>query len=187
MIGYSKKIEDPDVALLAHISASLASDYKSNDAWLGSPFEWITKIPSRSKGAVGEKIVAGWAAARDFDVTRPLSSQHDRIIHGHKVEIKMSTLWASGGYKFQQIRDQDYDFCLCIGLSPLDAHAWLLPKSVLTRHVIGTMGQHTGAGGGDTAWLGFPAQANPYDWMAPYGDRLADVASHLSAIGRGSN
>jgi len=88
------------------------------------------------------------------------------------------------GFKFQQIREQDYSYCLCLGISPFDAQAWLLPKAVLREFVIGHMGQHTGATGADTAWLGFKATA-PYDWMAPYGSRLSDVRALIEANGRG--
>jgi hypothetical protein len=180
------KIVDPDVQILAALSGTLAPDYAraADDPWVGSPFEWILKLPSRTKGAIGEALVAGWAAAKGYDVLRSPNSDADRIINGHRIEIKMSSLWESGEFKFQQIRDQDYDYCLCIGISPFDAQAWLLPKPLLRERVIGHMGQHTGAQGTDTAWLGFPANS-PYDWMEPYGERLGDVARLLDENGRG--
>lgn len=102
------------------------------------------------------------------------------------MEIKLSSLWKNGGFKFQQIRNQQYDYCFCIGISPFDAHAWLLPKDVLLEYVIGHMGQHTGAAGTDTSWLGFQRD-QPYEWMKPYGARLSDVARLLDSNGRGSH
>ncbi|CAA9571795.1 MAG: hypothetical protein AVDCRST_MAG33-2606 [uncultured Thermomicrobiales bacterium] len=179
-------ISDPDVQILAGLAAAIASDYArpTNDPWAGSPFQWILAVPSRSKGAIGESLVAGWCAAKGFDVVRSTSTQADRIIHGHRIEIKFSTLWKSGGFKFQQIREQDYDYAFCIGVSPFDAQAWLLPKELLREHVIGHMGQHTGARGNDTAWLGFPSD-KPYQWMEPYGGRLDDVAKLLASNGKG--
>lgn len=184
--GYPR-ISDPDVQLLASLAGTLSADYrKGTDPWQGSPFQWILALPSRSKGAVGEALVAGWAAAKGFDVVRTRNSQADRIINGHRMEIKFSTLWANGTYKFQQIRDQEYDYCLCIGLAPFDAEAWLLPKPVLRQHVIGILGQHTGATGTDTAWLGFPSRQPP-TWMRPYGGRLADVAQLIKRNGRGGH
>lgn len=179
-------ITDDDVKVLASHAGLLAPNYAraADDPWVGSPFEWLLKVPSRSKGAIGEALVAGWAATKGFDVTRSINSDADRVIHGHRVEIKMSTLWKSGGFKFQQIRDQEYDFCFCIGISPYDAQAWLLPKSLLLDRVIGHMGQHTGSAGQDTAWLGFPSD-RPFAWMEPYGGRLADVAQLLISQGKG--
>lgn len=182
----TQPIFDPDVQILAALSSTLAPDYvrPEDDPWIGSPFEWILRVPSRTKGAIGEALVAGWAAAKGYDVVRSRNSDADRVINGHRVEIKMSTLWKSGGFKFQQIRDQEYDYCFCIGISPFDAQAWLLPKPLLLERVIGHMGQHTGAGGTDTSWLGFQADY-PYDWMEPYGDRLFDVAKLLETNGPG--
>lgn len=181
-------IADPDVRVLASLATTLASDYvpPEDDPWVGSPFEWILRVPSRTKGAIGEALVAGWAAATGLDVVRSRNSDADRVIEGHRIEIKMSTLWRGGGFKFQQIRDQDYDFCFCIGISPFDAQAWLLPKSVLLEYVIGHMGQHTGARGTDTAWLGFPS-SRPYPWMRPYGDRLSDVHELFIEAGHGAH
>lgn len=180
----SPVISDPDAQWLAAISLSMSADYRKEDSWAGSPFAWILETPSRTKGAIGEKLVAAWAASKGFDVVRSPSSQADRIINGHRIEIKFSTLWKSGGFKFQQIRDQEYDFCLCLGVSPFDAQAWLIPKSVLSQRVIGVMGQHTGGGGTETAWLGFPA-SSPYPWLAEHGGRLGDVARQIARLGRG--
>lgn len=181
-----KEITDPDVQILAGLATALEPDYAppALNPWEGSPFQWILRTPSRTKGAVGEALVAGWCAAKGFDVIRARNSDADRIVHGQRIEIKMSTLWTNGGYRFQQIRDQEYDYCLCLGISPFDAHAWLLPKQVLREYVIGHMGQHTGATGNDTAWLGFQVD-NPYVWMEPYGPRLGDVARLIEANGRG--
>lgn len=181
-----KQINDPEVQTLAAIATALAPDYapEQNDPWEGSPFQWIKSQPSRTVGAIGESLVAGWCAAKGFDVVRSASSDADRVIEGHRVEIKFSTLWKTGGYKFQQIRDQEYDYCFCIGVSPYDAHAWLIPKAVLRRYVIGHMGQHTGAEGADTAWLGFVV-GNEYEWMKPHGGTLSSVKRLFEEVGRG--
>ena len=62
---------DPEVQILAAISATLQADYAADDAaWQGSPFAWLRSCPSRQKGAIGEKLVAGWLAARGFNVAR---------------------------------------------------------------------------------------------------------------------
>lgn len=179
---------DPDFAILAGLSETLRGDYEGEepDPWEGSPFAWILRRPSRQKGAIGERLVAGWCAARDFDVVRSPDSEADRIIEGHRVEIKFSTLWSSGGFKFQQVRDQDYEQLFCLGLSPRRVQAWLVPKEALYRHVIGVTGQHTGAGGTDTAWIGFQAN-NPPRWIREFGGTLAGVHAVLTGLGRGRN
>lgn len=179
-------ISDQESLALANISTELSKAYlpDANDPWNGSPFQWIKSLPSRTVGAVGEKLVAKWAESKGFLVEKTGDSEADRLIHGHRIEIKLSTLWASGGYKFQQIRNQNYEHCFCIGLSPFEVHAWLIPKSVLEKYVIGHMGQHTGADGADTAWLGFEV-GKEYDWMKPYGSSLEQVATLIAEMGKG--
>lgn len=175
-------ITDPDVRILASLADAIAEDYAESETnpWSGSPFEWILKKSSRTKGAIAESLVSGWCAAKGFDVTRSPNSDADRIINHLRIEIKFSTLWKSGVFKFQQIRDQDYDFLFCLGVMPFDARAWLIPKEALYQHVIGHLGQHTGANAVDTAWLSFQSDNAP-DWLSPYGGRLSEVFRILKA------
>lgn len=126
----------------------------------------------------------GWSAAKGLDVVRSPHTDADRIIEGNRIEIKFSSLWKSGVYKFQQIRDQDYDYLFCLGIAPFDAQAWVLPKALLHKHVIGSMGQHTGASGTDTAWLSFRS-GSPYSWMDAYGGTLRHAFEVLQSAGRG--
>lgn len=121
----------------------------------GQSVWWIERRPSRQVGAIGEKLVAGWLAAKDFDVVRSPDSEADRLIDGHRIEIKFSTLWKNGGYKFQQLRDQNYEFAICLGIGPFSAHCWVLPKAEIMRRWKagdGIKSQHGGARGSDTAW-----------------------------------
>lgn len=154
--------QDPEFDLLASIAATLKNDYIREgiaDPWAGSPFAWILSGPSsRQRGAIGERLVAGWCAAKGFDVIRSNNSDADRIIGGRKMEIKVSTLWQSGVYKFQQLRDQDYEYVVCLGISPQRVHCWVIPKDIIMIH---TTPQHAGRRGSDTRWLTFPADRSP--------------------------
>lgn len=183
-----RRIGDPEVLELANLSETLQRDYVSTagDPWEGSPFGWILRTPSRTKGAIGEKLVSAWCALKEFDVVKSRSTDADRIIEGHRVEIKLSTLWSGGGFKFQQIRDQEYDYCLCLGLAPFHAYGWFIPKSALLERVIGHTGQHTGQAGTDTAWLGFQSDSAPI-WLSPYGGSLSDLRAAIEQCGRGWN
>lgn len=178
-------IKDPEVRLLASLASVLKADYASeaDDPWLSSPFGWIQARPSRQKGAIGEALVAGWAAAKGFDVTRTGDMEADRLINGRRVEIKYSSLWTDNGiYKFQQIRNQNYEYCLCLGVSPFDAQAWFIPKSELLSALRqGLSHQHGGAQGRDTRWLSFVASTPPA-WLSPFGGRLSDVARLIASI-----
>lgn len=57
----------------------------------------------------------------------------------------------------------------------------MLPKEALLEHVIGHMGQHTGAGGADTAWIGFQV-GEEYEWMQPYGGSLSKARQIIEAF-----
>ncbi len=116
-------IIDSDVEMLAAIATGLRDDYLEDDvAWAGSPFAWIKTRPSRQVGKIFEQLIAGWCAAKDLNVVRSPDSECDRVIEGLRVEIKGSTLWKAGGFKFQQLRNQRYDVAVCLGISPFDAH-----------------------------------------------------------------
>jgi len=148
------RISDPDVKLLATFAAELHADYVAeDDDWTCSPFGWIKTRPSRQVGVIGEKLIAGFLAAKGFDVTRSPDSQADRLINGKRSEVKFSTLWKEGFYKFQQLRNQNYDFAVCLGISPFDAHCWVIPKSTVLEQWKkgGIESQHGGRAGTDTA------------------------------------
>lgn len=170
-------IQDPEVRILASIASMLKSDYireEADDPWARSPFGWIKTLPSRQVGKIGEQLVAGWCAAKGLDVTISGDSEADRVIAGKRVEIKFSTLWKSGIYKFQQFRDQNYEFAICLGISPFDAHCWVISKAMLGEHVIGHTPQHTGKGGTDTFWLSVDP-SKPPEWLKSCGGRLKDA------------
>ncbi len=106
---------------------------------------------------------AGWCAARELNVVRNPDHEADRIIEGHRVEIKLSMRWRNGSYTFQQIRDQDYEYLVCLGPSPFDAHAWIFRKAELPFRLL--KHQHGGRAGRDTWWLTFPPDRPP-NWIA---------------------
>lgn len=182
-----RAIADEEVNALAGIAAKLAPTYvdPEKDPWAGSPFAWIRTRPSRQVGKVGEQLIADWAAAKGLKVLRTGDAEADRVINGRRVEIKFSTLWAGGGYKFQQIRDQRYDLLLCLGLSPFAASCWVIPKADIQEalhgkaHLDGLTGQHTGAAAADTRWLSFHAERPP-DWLKRYGGSLAEAYKLLA-------
>ena len=146
------------------------------DPWAGSPFEWLMRLPSRSRGRAGELIAEAWLTGLGFQVRRPTNSGHDRIVAARKVEIKFSTLWGAGDYVFQQLRDQDYELALLLGISPTLAHCWAVPKAVAFDKAVP---QHGGALGRDTRWLRFRVSSPP-GWMSDYGGNLDSAVPVLA-------
>ena len=180
-------IRDPEVKILATFSQELQPDYMTPDdaSWQGSPFDWIRAKPSRQKGAIGEKLVSGYLACKGFDVARSPDAEADRLIGGKRAEIKMSMLWKTGLYRFQQLRDQDYEFAVCLGIGPFDAHCWILPKRAILESWAGGAGgmgsQHGGRGGMDTAWLSVKPDRVPA-WLNEWGGSLSRAVELISRI-----
>ncbi len=101
------------------------------------------------------------------------------MIAGRRTEIKFSTLWETGTFTFQQIRNQDYEIVICLGLAPFDARCWVVPKSVIWSK---TTPQHGGGTGIDTHWLTVaPDDAPP--WLAEHGGTLANALDVLRKLG----
>ena len=164
---------DADFQLVAAIATTLKADYAAaqEDPWLESPFAWLRSLPPATKGSIGVQLVAGWCAAKGLDVSNSRDSEADKIIAGLRIEVKFSLRWANGTYLFQQIRDQNFEHVICLGLSPLEAHAWVVPKAVLVRYATP---QHTGRRGKDTLWLRVTPSA-PHSWQSEFGGSLSEA------------
>lgn len=182
------RLGDPQEQRFADLAEEIRQSYRASDdgEWTESPFAWIRpSMPSRRVGAIGEKLVSAWCLELGLDVVRSPDREADRLISGNRVEIKFSTRWQNGEYRFQQIRDQNYDFLFALGLSPFAVRAWLIPKDVLLEHVIGRMGQHTGAGASETNWLAVRAGEEPR-WLQPCGGDLSAASEVLLRLERPS-
>lgn len=172
----------PEFELLASAAKFIQSEFeRETSPWTGSPFEWVVKLPSASKGKLGKRLVYQWCALKGLSIDSSPDSQADMMINGHRVEIKFSTLWETNIYKFQQLRDQDYEYVVCLGISPFEAHCWVINKKVLKQYVIGHMGQHTGSGGQETAWFAVNPQAPP-SWLLPFGGTLEQAYKVLKSL-----
>ena len=170
--------------MLAAIGGTIEPDFPLSGDWAGSPFAWIKLRPSRQVGAIGERLVAGWVASKKFAVGPSPDSQADIVVNGRRVEVKLSTRWKNGLYKFQQLRDQDYEFAICLGVSPFDAHCWAISKAEILRRWRerdGIVSQHGGRGGTDTAWLSFKVDEPPA-WLADHGGTLAQAAKVIQGL-----
>jgi hypothetical protein len=136
--------------------------------WEGSKFQSFRNIPSpKSKGSQGEKLVAQLLENLGHKVTKPLSSDYDRVINGHKVEIKVSTTWNEqlNNWTWQQIRDQDYDRIIFVGINPDEIYVWWATKGDIFEHILGNdrKRQHAGKDGGqELYWIQGAARQ---DWF----------------------
>lgn len=173
-----------DFDLLATAANFIKKEFEDGKLnWDGSPFEWVLSLPSGSKGKLGKRLVYQWCALKGLSTENSPDSDADMLVNKHRVEIKFSTLWKAGIYKFQQIRDQNYEYCILLGVSPYEAHCWVVSKSILKKHVIGHLGQHTGSTGQETAWLTVNPK-DPPNWLIPCGGSLEDAYKVLISLSR---
>jgi hypothetical protein len=63
---------------------------KLHDPWKNTKFEGYKFLSPASKGAFGESFVELFLKQKGFQVSSRVKKSHDRIINGHKVEIKFS-------------------------------------------------------------------------------------------------
>ncbi|HLA88639.1 MAG TPA: hypothetical protein VJL10_11485 [Anaerolineales bacterium] len=178
----TKKATTPEFELLASAANFIRPEFeKDKSPWAGSQFEWVLSLPSASKGKLGKRLVNQWCAIKGLSIDSSPDSQADMMINGHRVEIKFSTLWEASIYKFQQLRDQNYEYAVCLGISPFEAHCWVISKKILKQFVIGHMGQHTGSGGQETAWFAVNPHSPP-SWILPFGGTLEQAYRVLKSL-----
>jgi len=123
----------PDFRMLASTASYLQKDLEEiSNLWKNSPFEWVLQLPARKKGKLGGKLVASWCASQGLFPERGGDSSEALIFNGVRYAIKFSTLWTSGIYKFQQIKSTGYDYLICLGVSPFEAHCWVLKEILLS-------------------------------------------------------
>lgn len=97
--------------LLEHIDTELLAEEPEDPRYADSPFRHLKKMHAKQKGKRYEKITECVLKKIGYKVSKPTSTDHDRIVDGIKVEIKGSTLVKDKNFfSFLQIRpDQDYD------------------------------------------------------------------------------
>lgn len=127
----------------------------------------FTSLPSRSKGAVVEGLVRAC-----INGLPSKNSEWDVTLGDERIEVKSSTVWKSGSFRFQQIRPgHDFSSILLIGLAPDGYYAWYMPKQVILQH---TVSQH--AGGHDTEWLAVDVLNIP-DWLSQFAYYLPETST----------
>lgn len=131
VLGFSS-----DFMMLAATASYLQKDLEEqSDLWKNSPFEWMLELSAAKKGKLARRLVASWCQSKGLSVDfEQDKGQVFIIVNGKKAVVKMSTRWADGKYKFQQIRDNGYDIVICIGISPFEAHCWVFERQYIIKY-----------------------------------------------------
>lgn len=166
-----EKIINPDFEMLASLATLHRNDIEElTIAWESSPFSWVTKLAAAKKGKLGKNLIASWCAVKGLTVDHPTDSQASLVINGFRIATKFSTLWSEGSYKFQQIRNEGYDYLVCLGISPTDAHCWIFPREIVIQKATP---QHKGSKGAEY-WLTLNPLTPP-KWASAYGGTLEEA------------
>ena len=102
--------------------------------WVGSKYESIKKAPTTVKGDFGEDLVVDLFKLIDRKAERVNKGKGDfdviEAITSTKYEIKLATEDVNGNFQFNGIKKEiEYDFVICIGVSPNDLWFNVFPKS----------------------------------------------------------
>jgi|SRR6185437_2686750 len=162
--------------LLSERSAALSLQYPEDDGlWEGSPFNWVRNKSAPTKGKVGREFAASLVEAAGFQVMR---SGMALTANGKALRVKLSLMGEGGTLMFEQIKNDDFDYLLCIGLYPENSYGWLIPKEEMLVNGIlqereGLSGQHIGDADPSDFWITDLNASQPFTWLQPYGGTTA--------------
>lgn len=147
----------------------LEREYQPDSSWDDSPYGWLLGQPSGRKGAIARKLVTQWASLYEIYL-KSYGIDNQRFLRSDNAifQVKSSTMWEAGRYRFQQFRKGPYDHVILLGIAPREINIWVVPVGVIETHVIGSHGQHTGAGASETDWYEVdPNSVSP--WLTEWG------------------
>ena len=157
--------------MITDIVKSLKSEFKLNEIWMGSEYEWIYSLPTTVKGKVGELICTKVFESKNCKVSKNKKPHWDLNVDLLRVEVKLSMLNKTGYFKFLQIRpNDDYTHICLLAIEPMEANIYLIPKD----KVEGLQPQHSGKRGSqETMYLGItPTEMKKiYENFKLFGDK----------------
>ena len=181
----SAQIHDPEVARLVEIANRLEHRYVDDgDVWDGSPFEWIRGgLASRRKGVALKSSCPNGVSRKDCKLPNPGTVMLIASSPDCEQRFKAPLCGRMVRTDFSKSGTKNYRILLCMGISPYDAHCWVIPKDDVMRlwdeGIITS--QHGGSGGSDTAWIAVNP-ASPPNWIRPYGGTLTAGFARLRSL-----
>jgi hypothetical protein len=156
---------------LQNIANGLLGKYPEDQAWNGSSFNWMRRLPPGSKHVVGRSMLA--VLLNQNGMTATFHKSQIRV-NGNGISVKVALMWQDGIIKFQNIRDTNFDHLFCFALYPQKAFGWLIPKNELwvgakvnKAHHPSVTSQHRGA----DCWVHIDP-ADPKPWLKAYGGTI---------------
>ena len=166
--------------MLAATASYIQKDLEEqSDLWKNSPFEWVLQLPARKKGKLARQLLSSWLATKGIPCNTAGDSSETLLINGHRFAIKFSTIWANGFYKFQQIRSNGYEYVICFGISPFNAHCWIFDRNYAIKNATK---QHRTAEGAEY-WMTIDP-SKPKDWVVGHGGTLDQALTILKKVAK---
>jgi hypothetical protein len=106
--------KEPGLAALEAISTKIkaAFDTPEDLEWKGHSLEWIRSHPSARIGKIGRSFVQSLCEGSGLKVKK---IGYSLIIKDKKIQVRFSTGWSGGGFKFEQLRYEGFDRSLLLG------------------------------------------------------------------------
>ncbi|MGB8212786.1 MAG: site-specific DNA-methyltransferase [Anaerolineales bacterium] len=162
-----------DFILLVACAVRLQREIEYSESWDDSPFGWILHFPDDQKGEIGRQLLLSWIERKGISTGRSKTLDGNIVINGHAIAIRFSTLASNGLYIFQQIQEEGYDYLLCFGISPNEAHCWVFDREHALKNV--TPQQST------EYRLDIDLKRLP-DWIKGYGGSLEEAYRFLKIL-----
>ena len=160
----------------------IESDEEKRRDWINSDFSLVKDILNpRIRGEAMIALALKFIRKSEYpmDPDSKHNSTQTAKINKKLIQIKTSSLWRGGFYKFQQIRRTDkFDLLFCFGISPGNVHCWIIERYLIINDIgfwedfEGLENQH--ANEETTRWLKVNPK-NVADSLKPWGGEL-DVA-----------
>ena len=124
--------------------------YNNHNKWLTGDFIKVKTLGNSKIGKLGEDFIEAICKELNWKYKRMRANgEYDIEIKNKKYEIKSASEDTSGKFQFNNIRyDYQYDYILCVGVSPNDLWFGLFDKSGI---VTGKYGRLVSMGGGQNA------------------------------------
>lgn len=140
------------------------------DIYRGSEFEWYRNLSSKRKGKVGELMVGDHFQKMGLNVHTSKEARSKKLVDKSiklsdydlyienfniKAEVKTSTIWGTTNtFKFQQIREQEYDIIIFQFIHPDEVKLFYCTKEDARTYImIEGNGQHGGGDAEETSWI----------------------------------
>jgi hypothetical protein len=164
------------------------------DPWAGSPYRWLKDLPTATRSKAAVTLLAAWLSRAGIPVVRRSGPGGHQLVSGvDRVEVKLSTAWATGEYRFQGVHDGPVERFALLGVSPDQVHLWLVPRAAAVDRLEGSAGWISVCAAAPPGWLsrfgGDPAHAlrllsTPagYSSVPPSGSKAADEESSATVV-----